>query len=110
MTVFAFFTYLLYSTQVKRAQNRNLKGEMRVRMRSQQIFLHFPQTTPQRRHSLSIVIQQLAWRHAWRGARVPCALAETHRDTLSAQRAAATKLQRVDIKLVTCAQLSEAGS
>ena len=28
----------------------------------------------------------------------------------SAQRAAATKLQRLDIKLVTCAQLSEAGS
>ena len=37
-------------------------------------------------------------------------LSETHRDTLSAQRAAATKPQRAEVKLVTCAQLSEAGS
>ena len=43
-------------------------------------------------------------------ARVACALAETHRDTLSAQRAAATKTLRAEVKLVTCAQLSQGGS
>ena len=37
-------------------------------------------------------------------------LSETHRETLSAQRAAATRWLRADVKLVTCAQLSEAGS
>ena len=37
-------------------------------------------------------------------------LNETHRDTLSAQKAAAAKLHRAEVKLVTCAQLSEAGS
>ena len=36
--------------------------------------------------------------------RNPCAC------SLRAQRAAATKLQRAEVKLVTCAQLSEAGS
>ena len=37
-------------------------------------------------------------------------LSETHRETLSAQRAAATKKLRAEVKLVTCAQLFEAGS
>ena len=43
---------------------------------------------------------------------VPCALAvsETHLDTFTVQRAAATKKLRAEVKLVTCAQLSEAGS
>ena len=59
---------------------------------------------------LLIVIEQLLRGHAWRCARVPCELAETHRDTLNAQRAAAIQLRRAEVKLVTCAQLSDAGS
>ena len=37
-------------------------------------------------------------------------LSETHRDTLSAHRAAATENLRAEAKLVTRAQLSDAGS
>ena len=40
----------------------------------------------------------------------PCAPAETHRDTLSVQRATATTQLRAEVKFDTCAQLSEAGS
>ena len=48
---------------------------------------------------------------AWRCTRYLARwLSETHRETLSAQRAAATNKLRAEVKLVTCAQLSEAGS
>ena len=48
---------------------------------------------------------------AWRCTRYLARwLSETHRDTLTVQRAAATKTLRAEVKLVTCAQLSEAGS
>ena len=48
---------------------------------------------------------------AWRCTRYLARwLSETHRDTLTVQRAAATKKLRAEVKLVTCAQLSDAGS
>ena len=48
---------------------------------------------------------------AWRCTRYLARwLSETHRDTLSAQRAAAAENLRAEAKLVTRAQLSDAGS
>ena len=65
------------------------------------------------RHACQCLPHRLSSSRATRGVALEYLarwLSETHRDTLSAQRAAATNSQRAEVKVVTCAQLFEAGS
>ena len=64
-------------------------------------------------HVLASPAQQLSPSRVTRGVALEYLarwLSETHRDTLSAHRAAATENLRAEAKLVTRAQLSDAGS